>query len=211
MPKLKYGTPKVVKHIQKVVQETDIPSWLNALPPNIGEAAVGSLKADEWRTFATIYLPLALVELWGEGSTHASDEIAISLYQVLDHTMKLLSAIHLACLKTVNEYRLNAYRGLISEYIRDLPELHPDISIHPNHHLAHHVYDFLKLFGPVQSWWCFPFENVIGILQRFPSNDRLGVSPSTIKLVCKTDNVLQGNMRQLCFTPLSVLVGLEAG
>ena len=40
--------------------------------------------------------------------------------------------------------------------------------------MACHIYDYLKLFGPVQSWWCFPFECLIGHLQRLPLNDKFG-------------------------------------
>ncbi|KAI6037172.1 hypothetical protein BKA83DRAFT_4041305 [Pisolithus microcarpus] len=54
------STPEVMQHIQNVIKETTIPSWLRSVPKNFGEAKAGTLKADEWRTLATIYLPLAL-------------------------------------------------------------------------------------------------------------------------------------------------------
>ncbi|KAJ7193740.1 hypothetical protein GGX14DRAFT_378717 [Mycena pura] len=44
----------------------------------------------------------------------------------------------------------------------------------PNVHIAFHIYDFLVLFGPVISWWCFPFERVIGFLQKINTNDHIG-------------------------------------
>ncbi|KAE9391973.1 hypothetical protein BT96DRAFT_831255 [Gymnopus androsaceus JB14] len=40
--------------------------------------------------------------------------------------------------------------------------------------MASHIYDFLKLFGPVISWWCFPFERLIGALQKVNTNDHVG-------------------------------------
>ncbi|KAE9396172.1 hypothetical protein BT96DRAFT_825122, partial [Gymnopus androsaceus JB14] len=43
-----------------------------------------------------------------------------------------------------------------------------------NIHMANHIYNFLKLFGPVISWWCFPFEHLIGVLQKVNTNDHIG-------------------------------------
>jgi hypothetical protein len=40
--------------------------------------------------------------------------------------------------------------------------------------MALHVWDYLQLFGPVRSWWCFPYERLIGQLQRLPSNHIFG-------------------------------------
>ena len=38
-----------------------------------------------------------------------------------------------------------------------------------------HIYEFLDLWGPVYHWWCFPFERLIGSLQRLPTNNLFGV------------------------------------
>jgi hypothetical protein len=38
--------------------------------------------------------------------------------------------------------------------------------------MATHLHDFLILFGPVRNWWTFPFERLIGHLQRLPQNHR---------------------------------------
>ncbi|KAJ7783918.1 hypothetical protein DFH07DRAFT_727790 [Mycena maculata] len=43
-----------------------------------------------------------------------------------------------------------------------------------NIHAAFHIYDFLLLFGPIISWWCFPFERLIGVLQRIKTSDQIG-------------------------------------
>ncbi|KAE9407462.1 hypothetical protein BT96DRAFT_809392, partial [Gymnopus androsaceus JB14] len=44
----------------------------------------------------------------------------------------------------------------------------------PNIHAAGHIYNFLLLFGPVLSWWCFSFEHLIGALQKINTNDHIG-------------------------------------
>ena len=53
----------------------------------------------EWQTITTIYLPVALISLWGTGSAQVSQSTAAQLKQILDHTMDLVSAVSLACMR----------------------------------------------------------------------------------------------------------------
>ena len=46
--------------------------------------------------------------------------------------------------------------------------------------MALHLDEFLLLFGPIHSWWTFPFERMIGALQRMPHNFILGELEATI-------------------------------
>ncbi|KAF8578159.1 hypothetical protein K439DRAFT_1362876, partial [Ramaria rubella] len=65
------------------------------------------------------------------------------------------------------------HRDYIVMYVQDLKEIYPHIPEHCTiHHMALHIYDFLALFGPVRSWWCFPFECLIGMLQQLPHNHK---------------------------------------
>jgi hypothetical protein len=160
--------------IKDVIKNTAVPSWLNSVPYNYGEAVAGTVKADEWHNLSTIFLPLALISMWGDGTSHASPEEAAQLRQVLDHTMLLVSAIWLACMHTMTQARSAAYLRCMTEYIKQLTILHPHINCRPNHHMSLHLPHFLRLFGPVRSWWCFPFERLIGQIQRLLSNHKFG-------------------------------------
>jgi hypothetical protein len=46
--------------------------------------------------------------------------------------------------------------------------------------MAMHLYEYLIRYGPVHAWWTFPFERVIGMLQRIPTNYKLGQYEATI-------------------------------
>ncbi|KAJ3765267.1 hypothetical protein FB446DRAFT_698362 [Lentinula raphanica] len=73
--------------------------------------------------------------------------------------------------------RARAYREYIPSGMQDLRRLFPHVREgipRPNVHAAGHIYDFLLLFGPVLSWWCFPFERLIGVLQKVNTNDHRG-------------------------------------
>jgi hypothetical protein len=151
------------------------PSWLNSVPSNYGDSAAGTIKADEWRTLATVHLPLALISLWGGDQVEeCPDGSAAKLRAILDHTMLLVAVVSLACRRAINKTRADEFLQNLTKYIEGLKALHPNLPYVPNHHAAFHIYDFLLLFGPVRSWWCFPFERLIGHLQRLPSNHKFG-------------------------------------
>ena len=59
-------------------------------------------------------------------------------------------------------------------YLTGLKELFPDFKFVPNHHMALHLWDYILLYGPVHSWWAFPFERMIGTLQHISTNYKEG-------------------------------------
>ncbi|KIK53087.1 hypothetical protein GYMLUDRAFT_77589 [Collybiopsis luxurians FD-317 M1] len=99
------GTPETLLHIQKVIRETVTPSWLNSVPKDFGEPKAGSVKADEWRTLSTLYLPIALTTLWGDnnGLAPADDESDSGhLFKALEHTMVLFQATVIVSLDQIS-------------------------------------------------------------------------------------------------------------
>jgi hypothetical protein len=88
--------------------------------------------------------------------------------------MYLVTAICIACRRTMTTGLAKEYLRQYTLYVQELAELFPGVSSTPNMHAAFHVYDFLILFGPVRSWWTFPFERLIGLFQQLISNHLLG-------------------------------------
>jgi hypothetical protein len=174
-PEIQTSSPDVMQRIHEVIKNADTPSWLRSVPRDFGKARAGTLKADEWRTMATVYLPIALISLWGESSQNCPKELAAQYLGILDHTMALVSAIRIACLRTMSEERITAYRTYITRWLSSMQDVLPGAPFRPNGHMSIHIYDYLRLFGPVRSWWCFPFERLIGHLQRLPMNHKFGL------------------------------------
>jgi hypothetical protein len=158
----------------------DTRSWLESVFQFRREKSAGTVKAAEWRVLSTVHIPIALVSVWGEGSIHKTPDLAKFARRALDHTMSLLSAVIICCYYSTSDLRLEAYLKYVLDYNRDLTQIHKDVHHLPNHHMAVHLYDFLILFGPVRSWWTFPFERLIGHLQRLPHNQHLGQMESTL-------------------------------
>lgn len=166
-----------MNRIRDAIKRTETPSWIRSVPYDFGEAKAGTLKADEWRTLITIYIPLALILEWGEWAKISDAEVALRAATMLNHTMDLVCAVIIACRRTATGPRTERYRDYMKAYVEGIANgLYPDYGLKPNHHFALHIYDFLKLFGPIHSWWVFPFERLIGQLQRIPHNHRIGNS-----------------------------------
>ena len=152
-----------------------MPSWLNSAPCNYGDAKAGIVKAGKWRNLSTIFLPIALISLWGEGTSHPLPTITVRVHHILDHTMLLVSAVSLTCMHTMIPGHSAAYLKYMTQYIHNFLHIHVDIKPCPNMHMAMHILHFLCLFGPVWSWWCFPFEQLIGQIQRLLSNHKFSI------------------------------------
>jgi len=178
--------PDLLPHIQHVIQATITPSWVNSVPNQFGESSAGTIKADEWRILSTLYLPIALITFWNDNESSSLQERDLSFLSVLDHSMALFQAVGLLCRYTMTPDRASAYRSLMRTWIQDLHIVHPKTRGHEkrvNVHAALHIYDFLNLFGPVMGWWCFPFERMIGGLQKINTNDKIGGMLSSIEPV----------------------------
>ncbi|CAK5270814.1 unnamed protein product [Mycena citricolor] len=160
--------------IQRVIALTTVPSFVGSVPHNYGDANAGTIKAAEWRVLSTIYLPIALVLLWGD---YEPSQQPTRHREMLDHTMSLFCSVILVCRYTMSAARASQYRAFLKNWADGLYHNHPHTQSHalrPNMHMAFHIYDFLLLFGPVTSWWTFPFERVIGYLQKINTNNHIG-------------------------------------
>jgi hypothetical protein len=173
---VKTCTRETIAYIQSVIRNTVTPSWINSVPHNYGEASAGSIKAAEWHILATVYLPIALVTLWGDadGSPPVKTDYH---FRALNHTMALFQAVNLVCRSVMNKERASKYLAFMKIWVSGLHDIYPHTKMHkprPNIHAALHVSDFLSLYGPVMSWWCFPFERLIGVLQKVKTNNIVG-------------------------------------
>ena len=88
---------------------------------------MGSLKADKWCTIITVYLPLPLVSLCGDGMVHKSSAIALQLHEALDHTMALVSAVHITCARLMTREHAFAYQSYMAIWLSRLKAIHTSL------------------------------------------------------------------------------------
>jgi Domain of unknown function (DUF4218) len=162
-----------MESIRSDIRELLTPSWMTSIPSNLGEAAHGKLKADQWRALGTTYLPLSLIRLWG--SANADSSRSRRCREILNLTMSLLSAVTIASSRSMSHALANSYLQHMQAYLAGLKLLFPEYRFHPNHHLALHLHEYLLQFGPVHAWWTFPFERMIGMLQHMPTSAKIGM------------------------------------
>lgn len=152
--------------IRQWIKETTRPGWYASVPKNLGESSHGKLKADQWRSAMEFDIPVAVAQLWGESTSSHYDRFCC--------TMHLALAIRYATLHQITELHVAKYTEHMLKHLTLLLAIDPSLRLRPNHHNALHIGDFLRRFGPMHGWWMFPFERVIGKLQRSNTNFKIG-------------------------------------
>lgn len=165
---------QTMDEVYKDMGRTAIPSWLKRPPRVMGSASHGKLSADQWRVCCMVNYPITLIRLWGAGQ-RISDENPRYL-DMLDNFIHLVLSIKLATKRSTSPGLQERVLFHTEHYLSGLRRLYPGIKVLPNNHFALHLPKFLRLFGPPHAWWAFPFERLIGILQGFRTNSRLGTS-----------------------------------
>ncbi|KAJ3885702.1 hypothetical protein GG344DRAFT_30407, partial [Lentinula edodes] len=184
----------LLQRIQQVVREVQTPTWVSNPPRNVGLYEAGTLKADHWRTLFSIHVPLATLSLWKNTSPLAATN-ASSMTSVVDTTMHLVCASAIMVKRKLSSSRRDQFRHLLRLHVLGLKKNFPGW-IFPTHHLAFHIFDFMDLFSGVRHWWLFPFENLIGKLQRITTNHKPGEFEHTIlHSFCKGASFRQWLMR----------------
>jgi len=169
------------------------PSWLTPVPHNLGEPSHGKLKADQCRTIGTVYLPVSLARLWHDAA--ADNGRAAQCKKALSVTLSLISAIMAATSRSTSRKKAALYTKHMKDYLDGLQSLCPSYKFKPNHHVALHIEKFLRLFGPAHGWWTYPFERLIGLLQRLPNNFKNG-KLSDVSWVTTDYNSISGQLEE---------------
>ena len=168
-----FVTSEEVKAIQASIQKTCRPSWQQAPPRAFGTSQQGKLKADQWRTLIEFDIPVSLVELWVDVNGSCADKKHLALIEI---TMNLATAVFYGTSRRTSENHAALYTMHLQKYLKGLQMLSPAPKLVPNHHFALHVGEQLLLFGPVSGWWTYPYERLIGRLQRMRTSYRVGMS-----------------------------------
>lgn len=165
------------------------PSWVTSIPTDVSSTGP-KLKSDQWRTLGNLYLPVTLIRLWSDANPQ--DERAQQRRKLLHLTMLLFSAIAVGTSRVTSEKHAVEYLKHILAYCEELKSLFPDYHFRANHHMAIHIHKLLLCYGPVHGWWTFPYERMIGMLQRFSTNHKLGTFIVNLseQLMCISDHHL---------------------
>jgi hypothetical protein len=94
-------TPEEMSELRSDLEHMYTPSWLTSVPTNLGEPSHGKLKADQWRTLGTTYLPVSLIRLWDQ--LEDNDQRSHQCKKLLALTLSLISAVIVASSRTTSQ------------------------------------------------------------------------------------------------------------
>ncbi|KAI5896207.1 uncharacterized protein SCHCODRAFT_01170395 [Schizophyllum commune H4-8] len=169
---------EVLQRLHQCLRDVVRPTSIVRPPPNVGLPSAGKIKAAHFKTLYELFVPLCVLSLWKPGSP-----IAISDAETMDGpltaSMLLTCAIRAMVADVLTEDKRKQFISLYSRHVEAIERDCPGIAT-PNHHLSFHIYDFMSLLGPVRTWWCFPFERLLGRMQRMGINHIPGEYEQTL-------------------------------
>ena len=134
----------------------------NRVPVNIGRiphkvvSQVSSLTADQWKNWVLIYSIPALC--------------SIQPREHLECWSLFVTARSLILKPIINIDDVIKGDDKITQFCKCYEQLYGKSKCTPNMHLHLHLKQCLLDYGPVHSFWCFPFERFNGIFESFNKN-----------------------------------------
>jgi hypothetical protein len=155
-------TTAELSRIHACISDAIIPSWVERPPRNLGEKSHGKLKADQWFTLFSIFLPVILPEIWQIPSNNHRRNL-------LDNFYHLVTCTNIVCAYSVTSESADAY---LDHYIKYRQSSHTLFKTgeRPNHHYAMHNSDLMKFWGPLMPLSEFAGERHNGNLQKIETN-----------------------------------------
>lgn len=141
--------------IQCRVDEIVIPHNIGQIPNKIS-SKFSSLTADQWRNWTNVYSLYALRGVLPEEhytcwSIFVEASIILSQHSIsMEDVNKADEKLHVFC--------------------KTFETIYGKESCTPNMHLRCHIKECILDFGPISSFWVFPFERYNGIMQSFLNN-----------------------------------------
>lgn len=168
-------TQEELQGLHVALRSTQRPSWQRGPPLNLGVSSHGKLKADQWRSAIEFDVPIYLAQAWSYSDHEVkNNERKQRRRQLLASTMLLAVSIGWGTSDVTSQPHAYDYTRHMIAYLQTLQMLYPSFQLRPNHHGALHIGPFLLQFGPMRGWWMYPFERIIGILQKTNTNSKLG-------------------------------------
>lgn len=144
--------------VEQIVSKIKSPHDVGRLPLKISSSFSG-FTADQWRNWVNIYSVVSLKSI-----IHP------------DHLrcwLLFVRACNMLCTRIITTDAINAAHCYLVEFCRQYTCLYGEENCTPNMHLHLHLKECLLDYGPVQSFWCFPFERFNGVMGKYHTNNNI--------------------------------------
>jgi hypothetical protein len=137
---------------QNRMDHVELPSDIGRIPSKIaiGENGFSNLTADQWKTFIMVY---STTILW--------DMLDNNDRKILGYFVR---ACNLLVTRIITEDDLKEAQERLEDMAHLIESTYGPEFITSNIHLALHIADCCRDYGPVYSFWLFPFERLNGYL-----------------------------------------------
>jgi hypothetical protein len=137
---------------QSRMDHVDLPSDIGRIPPKIaiGNDGFSNLTADQWKTFIMIYSTTILWDMLDDNDR-----------KILGYFVR---ACNLLVTRLVTEDDLKEAQERLKDMTYLIESVYGPEFITSNIHLALHIPDCCRDYGPIYSFWLFPFERLNGYI-----------------------------------------------
>ncbi|KAL5500372.1 hypothetical protein EMCRGX_G011923 [Ephydatia muelleri] len=141
--------------MQEIIDSTRVPPFLGRIPHKI-ESKVSSLTADQWKNWVLVYSVPILHTI-----------LSLDDLRCWSHFVEACSLL-LKPIVTIDDVIKGDEK--LTAFCNTYEKLYGKNKCTPNMHLHLHLKDCMLDYGPVHSFWCFPFERYNGVFESFQKN-----------------------------------------
>lgn len=139
-----------IEEISRRMQQFKPPHSIERLPRNL-EKNYQHFKATELQTWLLYYAYPCLQDFLKD--------------EYLENFLCFSEGIHILLGNAISEESLTKAKGLLQQFYASFARLYGEGSSGLNiHNTGSHLCDFVKLWGPIWCWSCFPFEDINAML-----------------------------------------------
>jgi hypothetical protein len=152
------------------------PNYTDRPPKKLGLAREGKLKAAQWINVCFALVP-TLTKEWSRQLPNTNSQ------KWLENFYHLVSLTRIVYSLSTDDTVISRFRFHSQEYVKGLKDLFPSHRLKPNHHYILHLDSMMEMFGPMRSWWSFPYERLNGDIQQTKNNNIPGNFSCSITVV----------------------------
>ena len=160
--------------IQRRINRFIVPTGVCRIRLKI-ESGFSRLTADQWKTWVLYFSLIALRDVVNS--------------EILEIWRLYVMACRLLCTREISTENAKTGDKLLLQFCRHVESYFGKDCITPNMHYHCHIVECIEDYGPVQGFWCYPFERYNGLLGSTPNNNRL-IEPQIMYHVLNENKIL---------------------
>ncbi|KAI7964338.1 hypothetical protein MJO29_004765 [Puccinia striiformis f. sp. tritici] len=160
-----------IELFRKYALDVVLPSTIDSLPVNLGEAKAGKLKASQWYTLFAYVVPLVILDIFLDKINNIDKDS--NRFKTVLNSGLLVQCTHLVSASSFKSHHTTRFGINYQKYCSTSAEIFPGLKILPNHHYALHIPQQMMRWGPLIGISEFSGERLVGYLQKINTNNNI--------------------------------------